>query len=58
VEAEAVSYIVTSILGTPGQESSRAYIQGWLGSEPITDQSIRKIFACADKIMKAGQQGQ
>jgi hypothetical protein len=58
VEAEAVAYIVTSILGTPGQESSRAYIQGWLGSEPITDLSIRKIFACADKIMKAGQQGQ
>lgn len=55
VEAESVAYIVTSILGTPGQESSRAYIQGWVGTEMLSDRSIRKIFACADKILKSGR---
>lgn len=55
VEAESVAYIVSSILETDGQDSSRAYIQGWLGTETISDQSIRKIFACADKIIKAGK---
>ena len=54
VEAESVAYIVSSILGLPGQDSSRAYIQGWLGGETLSDASIRKIFSCADRILKAG----
>lgn len=55
VEAESVAYLVTSILGLPGQESSRAYIQGWLGSDVVSDQSVRKVFSCADRILKAGR---
>lgn len=55
VEAESVAYLVTSILGLPGQESSRAYIQGWLGCDAVPDQSVRKVFACADRILKAGR---
>lgn len=55
VEAESVAYLVTSILGLPGQESSRAYIQGWLGADEVPDPSVRKVFACADRILKAGR---
>lgn len=55
VEAESVAYLVTSMLGLPGQESSRAYIQGWLGADTLSDASIRKVFACADRILKAGR---
>lgn len=57
VEAESVAYLVTSILVLPGQESSRAYIQGWLGTDALSDASIRKVFACVDRILKAGRSG-
>jgi hypothetical protein len=40
------------ILGIPGQQSSKAYIQAWLGSASISDSFIRKIFACAGKVKK------
>lgn len=52
VEAESVAYILCSILDLPGLDSSRAYIQSWRSE--ISDSSARKIFACSDKILKAG----
>ena len=55
VEAESVAYICCSILGLPGLEESRGYIQGWLSGNQITDKSAQKIFGTAEKILKAGR---
>lgn len=55
VEAESVAYICISILGLPGQEESRGYIQHWLGSSSVEDKSAQKIFAAAQKILAAGK---
>jgi antirestriction protein ArdC len=55
VEAESVAYILCSVLGLPGLEESRGYIQHWLSSSEITDKSAQKIFGAADKILKAGR---
>lgn len=55
VEAESVAYILCSIVGLPGLESSRAYIQSWLHQAEIGEKSSHRIFAAADKILKAGQ---
>ena len=55
VEAESVAYICCSILGLPGLEESRGYIQGWLSGNGITDKSAQKIFGTAEKILKAGR---
>lgn len=56
VEAESVAYILCSILGLPGLEESRGYIQGWLGWGEISDKSAQKIFAAANKILEAGKE--
>ena len=55
VEAESVAYILISILDLDGKAESRAYIQAWLKSEELTENSAKKIFSAADKIMMAGQ---
>jgi antirestriction protein ArdC len=55
VEAESVAYLCISLLGLPGQEESRGYIQHWLGSDKIEDKSAQKIFSAANKILKAGE---
>lgn len=55
-EAEAVALIVTDALGLPGQESCRAYIQHWWGTDPIPEASARRIFTVADRILKAGHE--
>lgn len=55
VEAESVAYILCSLLGLPGLNESRGYIQSWLSGGDIPEKSARKIFAVADKIFKAGQ---
>lgn len=55
VEAEAVAYVCISILGLPGKEESRGYIQHWLADAKVEDKSAQKIFAAADKILKAGK---
>lgn len=57
-EAESVAYILCSIFGLPGQEESRAYIQSWYGSSEIPEKNAKRIFAAADKILKAGQDKQ
>jgi antirestriction protein ArdC len=55
VEAESVAYICCSILGLPGLEESRGYIQHWLSGNEITDKSAQKIFGTAEKILKSGR---
>ena len=55
VEAEAVAYILCSVLGLPGLIESRGYIQGWLQGADITDKSAQRIFSAANKIMEAGK---
>lgn len=54
VEAEGTTLIVSDALGLPGQEYSRGYIQNWLNGEEIPEKSARRIFAAADRILKAG----
>lgn len=55
VEAESVAYICLESLGLTGGEYCRGYIQSWLSGETIPDQSARRIFSAADKILKAGK---
>jgi hypothetical protein len=35
-------------------EESRGYIQHWLNGEEFPEKSARRVFAAADKILKAG----
>src|SRR5262249_52122006 len=53
-EAEAVALLCLESLGMPGAEFCRAYIQRWLEGAPIPERSAQRIFAAADKILKAG----
>jgi len=55
IEAESVAYILCSVLGLPGLEESRGYIQHWLEGNEISEKSAQKIFGTADKILKAGK---
>ena len=53
-EAEATAYLCCATLGLPGMEESRGYIQHWLNGEEFSEKSARRVFAAADKILKAG----
>ena len=53
-EAEGTAYILCSLLGLPGLDESRGYIQSWLSGSPIPEKSAQRIFSAADKILKAG----
>lgn len=57
-EAESVAYLCCATLELPGLEQSRAYIQGWLNfkeqSEEFKKKSAARVFAAANKILKAG----
>lgn len=59
-EAEAVAYLCCATLGLPGLEESRGYIQDWLGSaersEEFAQKSAARVFAAADRVLKAGTQ--
>jgi len=55
VEAEGVAYILCALLGLPGLDESRGYIQNWLEGAVITDKSAQRIFSTANKILEAGQ---
>lgn len=55
VEAESVAYICCSILGLPGLEESRGYIQSWLSGNEIHDKVAQRIFGAAERILKAGR---
>jgi antirestriction protein ArdC len=54
VEAESVAMLCCASLGLPGVEYSRDYIQSWAEGQPISEQSAHRIFAAADKILRAG----
>ena len=55
VEAESTAYILCALLGLPGLDESRGYIQSWLNQQQLTDKSVMRIFGAANKIMTAGQ---
>ncbi len=54
VEAESVAMLCCASLGLPGVEHPRGYIQSWANGQPISDKSAQRIFAAADKILRAG----
>jgi hypothetical protein len=56
VEAESVAYILLNILGLQGLEYSRGYIQSWLAGGEVPEKSAQRIFAAANKILKAGRE--
>ena len=41
-------------LGLDGSEYCRGYVQSWIGQNAIPERSAQKIFAAADRILKAG----
>ena len=55
VEAEATAYILCALLGLPGLEEARGYVQSWLQGASITERSAQRIYKAADTIYKAGQ---
>jgi hypothetical protein len=54
VEAESVAMLCLESLGMDGAEFCRGYIQNWLAGAPIPERSAQRIFAAADRILKAG----
>jgi len=54
VEAEAVTLLLTEALGLPGADYCRGYLQSWLDVSEIPDANARRIFAAADRILRAG----
>src|SRR5437870_10175575 len=54
VEAESVALLCLESLGMDGAEFCRGYIQNWLSGATIPERSAQRIFAAADKILKAG----
>jgi antirestriction protein ArdC len=58
VEAEATALLVVATLGLPGVEQCRGYVQFWVDSEGIAEESARRIMGAADKILKAGRSQQ
>ena len=54
-EAESVAMLLCATLQLPGVEYCRGYIQNWLKDATIPESNARRIFAAADKILKAGQ---
>jgi hypothetical protein len=53
-EAESVALLCLESLGMDGAEYCRGYIQSWLQGGVIPERSAQRIFAVADKILKAG----
>jgi len=58
VEAECVAFILGTILGLPGADESRGYVQHWNtlhGGQEVSEKSAKAIFTTVDKILRAGQ---
>ncbi|WP_298585159.1 ArdC-like ssDNA-binding domain-containing protein [uncultured Kocuria sp.] len=59
-EAEGSAYLVMNEIDEEERHfdsaESRAYIQGWLQGETPPEESIRRVFTTADKILKAGRE--
>jgi hypothetical protein len=56
-QAEAVAYLLAHELDLCewAPEESRAYIQGWLGGQEVTDRDINAVFTAVNKILIAGR---
>ena len=60
VEAESVAYLCCAVLGLPGLEEARGYVQAWLArsdsdADQFTDKHARRVLGAVDKILKAGK---
>jgi antirestriction protein ArdC len=58
VEAECVALLVSEALGLGGADAARGYIQHWLRTtdhEALTETMVRRIFACAQRLIAAGR---
>ena len=60
VEAESVAYLCCAVLGLPGLEEARGYVQDWLDgsgrdAEAFADQHARRVVGAVDTILKAGK---
>ena len=55
VEAESVAYILCALLGLPGLDEARGYVQSWAQGCAITEKSAQRIYKAADTIYKAGR---
>jgi antirestriction protein ArdC len=53
-EAESVALICCEALGLEGAPYCRGYIQSWLAGDEIPEKSAQRIFAAAEKILRAG----
>lgn len=54
-EAETVAYCVAHILGIPGAEESRGYVQGWFKGDELPAESAQRIIQAVGRIMRAGK---
>jgi hypothetical protein len=54
VEAEGTAYVLCALLGLPGLDQARGYLQQWLGSASLAEANARRILVAADGILKAG----
>lgn len=56
-QAEAVAYLLAHEIGLTqwAPEESRAYIQGWLGNQEVSERHIRSVFGAVDRILAAGR---
>lgn len=54
VEAESVAYIIVTVLEMAGKSESRGYIQNWLASNEIPEESAQTIITTANKILTVG----
>ena len=58
-EAEAVALLCCAALQLPGLDESRGYIQRWWGQgNPIPEKSAQAVLKVADRILKAGAEGE
>lgn len=55
VEAEATAYMLCALLGLPGLDEARGYIQSWLGGQLLPEKSAQRIFGTAQTILAAGK---
>lgn len=55
-EAESVALLCLESLGMPGAGYCRGYIQSWLSGAEIPERSAQRIFAAADRILRAGRE--
>ena len=55
VEAEGVALLCCEAIGLDGAEFARGYLQHWLRTEEIPEQSAQRIITTAHRILAAGQ---